>query len=191
MIVSEFIVNFILPSQPSTFQTSDSDRDDAKELPPARRRATDPKGPIATVHDRSGTHYMDSPSESTQREVGYLAQHRLLDRLPVLRRDILVPDYCALLTETDEQYMQNTISSPEEGGAGADNGGGCCDTSNDDVVINMWLGPCTTVSPLHHDPYHNLLAQIHGTPPSLYYPTELYYKHVLNISICTISIHRI
>ena len=31
-----------------------------------------------------------------------------------------------------------------------------------DVIINMWLGPSHTVSPLHHDPYHNLLAQVHG-----------------------------
>ena len=180
MTMSEFIVSFILPSQPLPIDTSGSHGGVAKELPSAKRRATDPKGPVADVYGQNQQD-RNSPSDGTlKREVGYLAQHRLLDRLPVLRKDILVPDYCALLTEADEQYLQST----EEGGAGTD--GGCAD-----VVINMWLGPCTTVSPLHHDPYHNLLAQIHGTPPSLYYPTELYYKHVLNISICTISIHRI
>ena len=183
MTMSEFIVNFILPS---TFGTSDDEGN--KELPPAKRRATDQSGPIADVYDQDQPN-KNSPSEGTlNREVGYLAQHRLLDRLAILRRDIIIPDYCALLTEADEEYLLKTISSPEEGGAGARAGtDGGCDSSNDDVVINMWLGPCITVSPLHHDPYHNLLAQMHGRP-FLHYPTELYDNYVFNISVCTISV---
>jgi len=38
-------------------------------------------------------------------------------------------------------------------------------TSNDDegdVSVNIWLGPSDTHSPLHHDPFHNLLVQVHG-----------------------------
>lgn len=75
-------------------------------------------------------------------ERGYLAQHELFEQLPALRRDILVPDYCALEDEEEE-----------DGGAGGDDG---------HVILNAWFGPAGTVSPAHTDPYHNLLCQVVG-----------------------------
>eukprot|EP00850_Spirogloea_muscicola_P021956 SM000269S09911 [mRNA] locus=s269:137920:140796:- [translate_table: standard] len=63
---------------------------------------------------------------------GYLAQHGLFDQVPQLRHDFSVPEYCML------------------GGSGAE------------PVVNAWLGPAGTVTPLHHDPHHNLLAQVVG-----------------------------
>ncbi|CAM9549474.1 unnamed protein product [Discosporangium mesarthrocarpum] len=71
--------------------------------------------------------------------VGYLAQHQLLDQIPALRRDIVIPDYCALGL-VDE---------------GLDRDG--------EVAVNAWFGPGGTVSPLHNDPTHNLLAQVVGS----------------------------
>ena len=63
-------------------------------------------------------------------ETAYLAQHRLLDQIPKLRADILVPDYCALADAAE----------PE--------------------LVNVFIGPATTVSPLHSDPRHNFFCQV-------------------------------
>lgn len=75
-----------------------------------------------------------------EKERAYLAQHQLLDQIPPLRRDIITPDYCALLLADEED-----------------------DTDADRVATNAWFGPAGTVSPLHNDPFHNLLAQVVGS----------------------------
>jgi lysine-specific demethylase 8 len=79
---------------------------------------------------------------------GYLAQHQLFDQIPELRRDICIPDYCCLSTKATERMdkEEHEIEKKEE-----------------DIVINAWFGPCGTVSPLHHDQKHNLLAQVVGS----------------------------
>ncbi|KAF0701629.1 Aste57867_7944 [Aphanomyces stellatus] len=71
---------------------------------------------------------------------GYLAQHALFEQIPQLRRDIVVPDYCALSLRDDDD-----------------------DDEMADVVLNAWFGPAHTVSPLHFDPKHNLLCQVVGS----------------------------
>lgn len=72
-------------------------------------------------------------SRKTDTIVEYLAQHDLLNQIPELQEDIRIPDYCY-------------ISSPES-----------------EVEVKIWFGPWGTVSPLHFDKKHNLLAQVAGT----------------------------
>ncbi|CAO3669427.1 unnamed protein product [Rhizopus stolonifer] len=88
---------------------------------------------------------------------GYLAQHDLLEQIPRLGKEILVPDYCYLRLELNEYYERR----PHE------------------VIKNAWLGPAGTVYPLHHDHFHNLLVQVAGSkyirlydPHQLVYPLE-------------------
>ena len=105
----------------------------------------------------SGT---DSPLQPAG-EIGYLAQHPLLTQLPSLRKDITIPDYCfidppgPLPASRTGQITSLTTAKLEE------------------PLINAWLGPAHTTSPLHHDPYHNFLCQVVGRKYiRLYSPLE-------------------
>lgn len=78
-------------------------------------------------------------------KVAYLAQHDLFAQIPSLRNDICIPD-CCYTTDSD---------------------------SDADPLINAWFGPAGTVSPLHTDPYDNVLCQVVGKKyVRLYGPDE-------------------
>jgi hypothetical protein len=79
----------------------------------------------------------------------YLAQYDLFRHIPSLRKDIATPDFCWIDPTpphrssplVDKHSALPTLEEP---------------------IINAWFGPAGTISPLHCDPYHNILAQVVG-----------------------------
>ncbi|KAJ9601152.1 hypothetical protein L9F63_000672, partial [Diploptera punctata] len=118
---------------------------------------------MMTIADFIETHIMQQRDDSTT--VGYLAQHPLFDlicffffflQVPELIGDIFEPEYCCLSEDLDDSKE----AEPTD--------------------INAWFGPKGTLSPLHHDPKHNLLAQVVGEKRILLYSpgeTEKLYPH--------------
>ncbi|CAL3965375.1 unnamed protein product [Diplocarpon coronariae] len=91
---------------------------------------------------------------------GYLAQHNLFTQIPSLRQDISVPDYC--FTSPPPPHHSSPLSEKH---------------SKMPVLaeplLNAWFGPAGTISPLHTDPYHNILSQVVGRKyVRLYAPRE-------------------
>jgi lysine-specific demethylase 8 len=90
--------------------------------------------------------YLNPTSPS---DVGYLAQHDLFTQVPTLREDILVPDYCYATPppQADHKVAEHISDESHELEA---------------PLMNAWLGPKSTKTPLHTDPYHNVLCQVVG-----------------------------
>ncbi|KAJ3311716.1 T-complex protein 1 subunit epsilon [Boothiomyces sp. JEL0838] len=89
--------------------------------------------------------YITQFVENTE-EHGYLAQHPLLDQIPELLNDIAIPKYCNATTKED-------IARPPD----------CIFKDGKDPQMAAWFGPADTVSPIHSDPFHNVLAQVVGS----------------------------
>ncbi|KAK4165251.1 hypothetical protein QBC43DRAFT_343957 [Cladorrhinum sp. PSN259] len=88
-----------------------------------------------------------NPSSSTTATKGYLAQHPLLSHIPSLSRDISVPDLCYTTPPPYQDVPE--LEEPQ---------------------LNAWFGPAGTITPLHTDPYHNLLVQVVGRKYVRLYP---------------------
>lgn len=106
---------------------------------------------VMSVGDFIDRYVLKSAPTEHGAEAGYLAQHPLFDQIPALKRDIQVPPYCAAWTQQDA----NAPASVE---------------THREPLRSAWLGPEGTVSPLHNDPYHNILCQVVGSKYLRLYP---------------------
>ncbi|KAL4591433.1 hypothetical protein LXL04_004398 [Taraxacum kok-saghyz] len=79
----------------------------------------------------------------------YLAQHPLFDQ--------------AFAYNLQIQELRNDIVTPDY----------CFAGGTEMKSINAWFGPAGTVTPLHHDPHHNILAQVVGKKYVRLYPASL------------------
>jgi hypothetical protein len=94
-------------------------------------------------------------SEKLKQSTGYLAQHQLFRQIPALREDIRIPDLC--YTSPPKHPTDSSRNKPEL----------------DEPQLNAWFGPTGTITPLHTDPYHNLLVQVVGRKyVRLYAPSQ-------------------
>jgi hypothetical protein len=161
----EFLRNHIdpasvAPPQPAPAQT---DPDQAWQRTPAAGHAADSSDPhhpaapapappspppIASRPPAAASAAAEPPPPPAAQQqtaaVAYLAQHQLFLQLPQLRNDVLLPDHC--FTSPPPHPTDRSQDQPELGAP----------------LLNAWLGPPGTITPLHTDPYHNLLAQVVG-----------------------------
>lgn len=113
---------------------------------------------IVTFKDFMKQYILDP--ESHGRSTGYLAQHNLFVQIPSLRQDIAIPDYC--FTSPPPPHYSSPMAEQHSKAP-----------QLNDPFLNAWFGPAGTISPLHTDPYHNILAQVVGRKyVRLYAPRE-------------------
>ncbi|KIW07466.1 uncharacterized protein PV09_01434 [Verruconis gallopava] len=110
------------------------------------------------------SHMLQDPQTSLlERKTGYLAQHDLFAQIPELRADIAIPDFCYATVPEPQRAEKSDDGSREE----AD---GDDDALDRNIMLNVWIGPAHTISPLHTDPHHNILAQVFGSKYVRLYP---------------------
>lgn len=99
----------------------------------------EPEGEVMNGHERG------NGGKDAKGGIGYLAQHDLFSQIPSLRNDISIPDYCYTIPPP---VSKDIIKEPPP--------------QLSEPLLNAWFGPAGTVSPMHTDPYYNILCQVVG-----------------------------
>ncbi|KAF9511504.1 hypothetical protein BS47DRAFT_1165400 [Hydnum rufescens UP504] len=127
----------------------------ALPLPPGSQgsRSDTPSVPVPDAPKRRGrpplNRNLPPPTvnvvEEWRGETFYLAQHDLINQMPELRGDIIIPDYVYSAVSAPPWF-------PEYHPPGVE----------DLLMINSWIGPKGTITPAHKDPYYNCYVQVVG-----------------------------
>ncbi|EMD68066.1 hypothetical protein GGP41_001639 [Bipolaris sorokiniana] len=126
---------------------------------------------LHNVSEANPNNTSQPPQDENVKSVGYLAQHDLFAQIPSLRLDISIPDYCFCDPAPSPHLTHiKPVAKLEE------------------PLLNAWFGPEGTVSPLHTDPYHNILAQVVGYKyVRLYAPQETKHLHPRSVDECGVD----
>jgi hypothetical protein len=108
--------------------------------------------------------YMMKDENERHGQIGYLAQCALFSQISGLKKDIEIPDYCYV--ETSEPHDSSPLAEEHRKMPILDK-----------PILNAWFGPSGTISPLHVDPHHNILAQVVGSKYVRLYAPK--YSHML------------
>lgn len=92
----------------------------------------------------SGWNLLDNV-DSNKAETKYLAQHNVFRQFPALEADIVLPDIIYSCPPAPSFFPSYTAPMDEEG--------------METAIINAWVGPKGTTTPVHFDPYYNAYGE--------------------------------